>query len=77
MKEQQVTQHLDVGDAPREVLKQFLQEVSGPSVELNDEQLLYHAAISLWGEDAQTWMLVEEIGEVLQGLSKVRRNTLA
>lgn len=36
-------------------------------------QQVYRNALATWGAESQEWMLIEEMGEVMQALNKVRR----
>jgi len=41
---------------------------------LPDEREFFLEAMTFWGEEKQTNMLIEEIGELLQAINKYRRN---
>lgn len=41
-----------------------------------ERRKLYKAAIEAWGVDAQQWVAVEELGELLTALSQMRRGRI-
>lgn len=42
-----------------------------------ERRKLYKAAIDAWGVDAQQWIVVEELGELQEALSRLRRGRIS
>ena len=42
----------------------------------DERRKLYKAAIEAWGVDAQQWMVVEELSELQEALSRLRRGRI-
>lgn len=42
-----------------------------------ERKKIYRAAIDAWGVDAQQWMVVEELSELQEALSRLRRGRIS
>ena len=42
-----------------------------------ERKKIYRAAIEAWGVDAQQWMVVEELSELQEALSRLRRGRIS